>query len=396
MKIAILTLDPRNGGSILHSLLVTYNFLRQWGKPTVFFLDFTPQHSTSMHNSAQANKITPLQLYGMNCVSISSKWAFWEPGHYHYTLPQWREALQGYCYFFVTSGTAIAAHPLALLQKPFVAWLATSLAGDRTGKSISFNPFRRLIAGLCWPSMLQIEQMALQSCSFLLPMSRYTQHSLQHLVSPKTPQVVCGYPVECRQALGAKNATPTVISIAKFSDPRKNLAGLLQAWKLVLKQIPQAQLQLVGDLTTIKLDSCYRQLLATGQLQLYSTVSQADKFKLLQRAHVAVIASYQEGLCIAGLEAAACGLPVVSTDCGGPKDYVLDGLTGFIVPTAQPEMLAQKICKLLQQPTLATKLGSQGQSLVQHFYNKDRIFEKFAHAMISTWPELKPHFARNL
>ena len=54
-----------------------------------------------------------------------------------------------------------------------------------------------------------------------------------------------------------------------------------------------------------------------------------------------VIPSHQEGLCIAALEAMACGCPVVSTRCGGPEEFVVEGRTGYLVP-ASPEAMADR------------------------------------------------------
>jgi glycosyltransferase involved in cell wall biosynthesis len=61
---------------------------------------------------------------------------------------------------------------------------------------------------------------------------------------------------------------------------------------------------------------------------------------VLQTLDLFVIPSHQEGLCIAALEAMACGVPVVSTRCGGPEDYVIDGVTGQLVARDPAAMAA--------------------------------------------------------
>ena len=62
--------------------------------------------------------------------------------------------------------------------------------------------------------------------------------------------------------------------------------------------------------------------------------------EVLQTLDLFVIPSHQEGLCIAALEAMACGVPVVSTRCGGPEDYVIDGITGQLVASDPAAMAA--------------------------------------------------------
>ena len=48
-----------------------------------------------------------------------------------------------------------------------------------------------------------------------------------------------------------------------------------------------------------------------------------------------------------GLEAAACGCPVVSTRCGGPEDYVKDGYNGYLVDVGDAEGMAERLIQLL-------------------------------------------------
>ena len=47
------------------------------------------------------------------------------------------------------------------------------------------------------------------------------------------------------------------------------------------------------------------------------------------------------------VEAMAAGLPVVATDCGGPRDLVEDGKTGMLVPVKSPEALARALEQML-------------------------------------------------
>src|SRR6185295_4667659 len=62
---------------------------------------------------------------------------------------------------------------------------------------------------------------------------------------------------------------------------------------------------------------------------------------------VFVIPSHQEGLGIVGLEAMACGLPVVATRCGGTEDYVKNGANGYLVGFFADEM-ADAIIRVLK------------------------------------------------
>lgn len=390
-KVAILSLDPRNGGGILHSLQQLYVFCEQEDfAPTVFFVNFDPAVSAGVKNFTLKSKIVELELFGMRCVGIGSRWAFWEPGHYQFTLTDWAKALEGFDYFWVSSGTAIAGHPLVLLGKKFVAWLATPLLGDREGKRAG-SPVRALAWLFARPKMLSIEAEVLARANYLLPMSMYAKIAFEKLARHKIAKVqICGYPMPNLLSVAVTPAKTSLdcISIGRFTDPRKDVATLLSAWQIVATQKPEAVLHLVGETPAAVILKKFANLFALGSVVVHEKVSQAEKYALLNQSDVAIISSLQEGLCIAGLEAASVGLPIVATDCGGPSDYVIESITGFVVAVGDVKTMAAKILKLLTNVTLRQKMGAQGKALVKHFFDAQRIFKIFRTAMQEVWPEL--------
>jgi glycosyltransferase involved in cell wall biosynthesis len=52
----------------------------------------------------------------------------------------------------------------------------------------------------------------------------------------------------------------------------------------------------------------------------------------------------------------ACGCAVVATDCGGPKDQIVDGQNGFLVPVGDVEQIISRILLLLNNPDLRTRI----------------------------------------
>lgn len=75
--------------------------------------------------------------------------------------------------------------------------------------------------------------------------------------------------------------------------------------------------------------------------------ARSDVAALMQQADLLVNSSEHEGLPITLIEAAMSGLPIVATDVGGNAEVVLDNRTGFTVPPARPDLLADGICRLL-------------------------------------------------
>ncbi len=87
----------------------------------------------------------------------------------------------------------------------------------------------------------------------------------------------------------------------------------------------------------------------------------------LQRSHAFILTSVSEGISNAVLEAMACGLPVVTTDCGGMREVIRDGENGFIVPMRDPESMASAIERLMDSTVLCATIGAAARAtIVQH------------------------------
>ena len=74
-------------------------------------------------------------------------------------------------------------------------------------------------------------------------------------------------------------------------------------------------------------------------------LSHGDVIEKLSESDLFLLPSVEEGIANAVLEAMALGLPVISTDCGGMSEIIIDNKTGFLVPTRDPEAMARTIIK---------------------------------------------------
>ncbi|GFZ87524.1 glycosyltransferase family 4 protein [Dyella caseinilytica] len=82
-----------------------------------------------------------------------------------------------------------------------------------------------------------------------------------------------------------------------------------------------------------------------------------DMTSLLASVHVVVLPSYREGLPRSLVEAAACGLPLITTDVPGCREVVSDGMDGLLIPVKDSDALASAIQRLQNDPLLAHRLG---------------------------------------
>lgn len=83
-----------------------------------------------------------------------------------------------------------------------------------------------------------------------------------------------------------------------------------------------------------------------------------DMPALFGSVDMVVLPSYREGLPKGLIEAAACALPLVTTDAPGCREVVTDGVDGLRVPVRDADALADAIARLQDDPELAAKLGA--------------------------------------
>ncbi len=150
-----------------------------------------------------------------------------------------------------------------------------------------------------------------------------------------------------------------IVFIGRLSDPRKNLRLLLEAFELVGRRDEDARLVLMGSGDSSD-EACIRAHPFAARIEWLRQVSEEEKRRRLQRAAMLVIPSLQEGFGITGAEALACGVPVVSTPCGGPKDFVIEGKTGLVLRGFDPTEMADVLLILLHDESLRRMLGAQG------------------------------------
>mgnify|MGYP001618546260 FL=1 len=85
----------------------------------------------------------------------------------------------------------------------------------------------------------------------------------------------------------------------------------------------------------------------------------------------------EEKFSITLIEAMSCQLPVIASDCIGPRDTVQDGETGILIPQNDEEALKDAICKLIESPELRYKLGVNGRKKAEKFYDVKEVTKKW-------------------
>lgn len=112
-------------------------------------------------------------------------------------------------------------------------------------------------------------------------------------------------------------------------------------------------------------------------VQLVERAPSREVARRLQMSHAFLLPSLDEGLPTVVLEAMACGVPVVATDCGGVSEAVTDGVEGFIVPPRDPEALAVALARLWREPALRKRMGEAGRRTATSHFTLERQVREF-------------------
>jgi glycosyltransferase involved in cell wall biosynthesis len=169
-------------------------------------------------------------------------------------------------------------------------------------------------------------------------------------------------------SLSGKKGRP-VIGAMKELKTGCGVEHLIRAMALIRAEFPEAKLLIAGDgkrYKALKKEAdglglrdavCF-----TGRLQ------HLEVPEFLSGLNVFVMPSMSEGFGVGLLEASAVGVPVIASRVGGTSEVVLDGVTGYLVPPGDLQVLAERIAHLIRNRQLRIQMGQAGREFVRSHY----------------------------
>jgi|GEM_PF-149540 len=166
---------------------------------------------------------------------------------------------------------------------------------------------------------------------------------------------------------GQKSPVPQVAYVGRLKE-YKSVDVLINAFALVLAQLPEAKLVIAGDGDdTQRLKKEVAKLNIQKHVSFLGKVSAERKRQILQESWVCVNPSMMEGWGITVIEANACGTPVVASDVPGLRDSVHDRETGILVPHGRADLFAENIALLLKDSNLRRIISRYAFAWAQNF-----------------------------
>lgn len=314
---------------------------------------------------------------GATAVRIGARFAEWELQRYRprrlVTL-----TLSGFDLIQVVAGSAAWAVPCLKACCPVFVQVATTLEAERRsasgGRGLSLL-VRRLITRLARP----LEKKGLRESTGVFVENRW----------------MANYANSLRNGRGVYFAPPGVdtdylfpkpsiqrehlLFVGRMDDRRKNLALLIKAYARYLSQYPDGvPLVLAGYRgPLIEHQQMIKSLGLSTKIKIQLGLAKAELRSLYQRAKLVVLSSNEEGLGMVLVEAMACGAPVISTDCGGPRSIVSDGRNGVLVPVGDVEGFALALGRLLSDCSVLESMGEEARRTVLKDFSHEAAGRRF-------------------
>ena len=180
-------------------------------------------------------------------------------------------------------------------------------------------------------------------------------------------------PSDVRSWLNISAAAPVVGFVGRLTRD-KGIPELIDAFDSIVKAEPEAHLLLVGwfDAAEDALSADVRAKIARHP-RIHCTGFVADTAPYYRAMDLMVLASWREGFPNAVLEAAATGIPVITTACTGTRDSVVPEVTGLLIPPGFPAAISEAALKLLRDPARRSAMSKAARSWICEHFSDVRV-----------------------
>jgi len=198
-------------------------------------------------------------------------------------------------------------------------------------------------------------------------------------------------PTGVRESLGIPGDAKVVGFVGRLTCD-KGLPELVRAFDTILRAEPTAHLLLVGWFDDAE-DALSRDLRTRilRHPQIDCTGFVGDTAPYYRAMDVLVLPTWREGFPNVVLEAAASGIPVVTTACTGARDSVIPEVTGLLIPPGYPEAIAEAVLKIIRNPARQRLMGEAARNWILDHYLEERVLgltAEYYRSLIGSLPSI--------
>jgi glycosyltransferase involved in cell wall biosynthesis len=304
-----------------------------------------------------------------------------EFSHY-WPTPPWRRLIAEHDLHLVVSGNGLAGDAFARTRTPFLAWLATDWRGDREQRARAFPWPRRWLDRILTRAVAPRSERRVLRAGHVVALSAATRVALDRAAGRPVVRAVVPAPIDLDRFRPDPAAVVAgrVGLAGRFDDPRKNVRLFLEAVAHARRGGVAIAARLIGAERNAEVERVIAELGLDGAVACVGRLDSDPYAAELRALDLLVVTSHQEGLGIAALEAMASGVPVVSTRCGGPEEFVEDGINGFLVGFEAADA-AGRIVDTLRDRGLRARLAAGARRTVEAAYDASACRRRLGEAL---------------
>jgi len=232
-------------------------------------------------------------------------------------------------------------------------------------------------------SYIKLEKQAYENATLIFVMSPNIKESLvkQYFIDEHRIKLVY---------VGTNTRSPDHVNLAKYQNKnilfvgkdwkRKGGPLLLEAFKLVQKQIPEATLTILGCKPSIRVKNCFA----------YGVVSLQEVEKIYNQTTLFCMPTLREPFGIVFLEAMFNCLPVVTNNVGATPYLIRNGFNGYIVDYTK-DALAKVLVSMLNNPEKCLEMGNNAYTSVRENYTWENVSNLMNNYIKDSLPEPSTH-----
>jgi glycosyltransferase involved in cell wall biosynthesis len=392
-SLLIVTLPPFRGGVPAKASILARHLRRLGWDITIAYYATLSEHpdlvvpSWRLLSGARPQSREGTCWDGFRCQAVGCRLPELE-APYTSPSPTWRALVKSHHRHIAIGGTPLVGNILVECGVPHLLWCAAPVDGDRQDRvGVMSWPRQMLDRLVVRPMLLRQQSRVLASpLSTVMGVSRYTCRTLAELGC--TAPHLLPIPTDSeRFAPPETAASPGVIGFAgRLDDPRKRVKLLLAAMAVLVERGLPVRLRLAGEATG-ELPALAERLGLSQVVEFVGHVAEESLPAFYQGLDVFALPSAQEGLGIVGVEAMACGVPVVATARGcGPDDYVIDGVTGWFAE-ADAQSLAESLASVIGDRSRRFSMFAAARALAVERFGHDAFARLLAENWQRRWGE---------
>jgi len=361
--VAVVTQDPRFGGGALSQLRAFVEGTQAIGRrPTVLHARRPPLAG-------------PFPLRNVTAMEAQSRFGRIDSAGIAFASRRLTPTVARARSVWVSATVAFYGLPALRSGRPYGCWIGTTYDAEQRGRLPGLDALRRLSVRTNGVVLRRWERAVLEHARIVLAPTESIAREVEAVAGGSARVDVLPIPIDTTRFVPLDedewaSMPPRIVFVGRADDPRKNVALLLGAFAQVRETMPDLELRLVGRPPKHRLPA---------GVESVGEVSHVARH--VRDARLLVLPSVQEGFGIVAAEALACGVPVVTTPCGGPEETVRLSGGGAVLDGFDETELAHVVVSLLDdQPALVSMRRAARRHVVEA-YGIERFRAALASAM---------------